>query len=1005
MLDRFPLIPNDEPNILQIGKLYLSNFDNTKTIQEFCGWEATTLYFREWRAGPSKCPAVGDTISLVAEPQQWTKRIDTFCHTLIAHVYACGRVNKKGIVTSTKIWAIQPDSIPVRIPPVALLPPPRALPPASFQSPYRLFTDGAHRKLLSVQQIIFGILPCDLSSQSVLNSSGGVIYKDRYPFQLITVTGFDRQVIPNSSSYESEAIGLLAGLSALGERALQATAYTDSKALLGKLRQYRIKVTAEYSADPLITRLHCIVSQFHVNLQWVKGHPERRAKHKRKDWTEQDIGIYIADQMTFGEVNDLAPLRFNCDNIEPTVIYFRDLIPSLHCTRYQYRREDNVPLADYQMRLLHQQKIAEEYLLQREHASSTNAKNRNIRWTQLSLPLSVQALEYNRYISKTRVAKTIFDLYDDDLHKTGNYVQLCSLCRTCADTTEHLYSCCDPTANSIVQFALIEQQKIPVPQELYERVTIAKDHITAFRQLLVRIINLDAQTRIGLFNREQQETIVNMIPGRYGRNDSKELFGVISKYIVRLLQPTISATLGLIVLRNNKKKEFERINLQRDEAKVVLERKRRVYESPNPFSLLFPSDSTYVLPTPVASYEICYGYPSVTAQIVARTSKEAVGIIAQLVQTPVDSIDFYHSSSEQSGAFVLSTDISPHTMNFISRKDSIFSPLQLFPRSDDPDLADVSRYRAIQEPHLSNSDSIVYAKFLVRLERIFAMKQHSRFSSFLQQCSHHLNAAHNKDALYDIQTDIYTLQASTIHKNWLTCEQLHLFLMWSPDARNLRRVFQYAVSVEIDCNLDNCQQHSADNLDLPLLRMLSDQIVVYRYTTSEAVSRRLPRLCKKERIFRQKQTKNTFDQCLTFHKDGRHVPKISSFPTISTATSTSSPPETLDSLQSEVKTLFLRYATVAGQKLDIRDMEMCQQIISDTEILLTDERMSCLSAIHRRYLRGRLRRAITQTQSILQESASYDPPSKTAGPGPLTVSSILPFLIHRRRLDNKDPPD
>jgi hypothetical protein len=46
-----------------------------------------------------KCPAVGDSISLVAEPQHWTKRTDAFCHTLIAHVYALGRVNKKGVVT------------------------------------------------------------------------------------------------------------------------------------------------------------------------------------------------------------------------------------------------------------------------------------------------------------------------------------------------------------------------------------------------------------------------------------------------------------------------------------------------------------------------------------------------------------------------------------------------------------------------------------------------------------------------------------------------------------------------------------------------------------------------------------------------------------------------------------------------------------------------------------------------------------------------------------------
>ena len=135
-----------------------------------------------------------------------------------------------------------------------------------------MFTDGAHRNLLSAQQIVFGILPCELNSPdssvpSVQNASGGVIYKDRLPIQTLTVTGFDDQIIPNSSSYESEAIGLLAGLTILGDKAYKVTAYTDSSVLLGKLRQYRIKTTIEYTADPLISRLHQIISRYHVELQ------------------------------------------------------------------------------------------------------------------------------------------------------------------------------------------------------------------------------------------------------------------------------------------------------------------------------------------------------------------------------------------------------------------------------------------------------------------------------------------------------------------------------------------------------------------------------------------------------------------------------------------------------------------------------------------------------------------------------------------------------------------
>jgi hypothetical protein len=270
-----------------------------------------------------------------------------------------------------------------------------------------------------------------------------------------------------------------------------------------------------------------MVSKYHVDLQWVKGHPERRAKLKLKDWSPMDIGIYIADQMTAGAIEDFTSLRFNCENIVPTVIQFRDLLPGLiNCTRYQYRRVvDDVPLAEYQMRLLHRQRAAVDYLRNREEASS---QRRKILWTQLSLPLAVQALEYNRHISKTRVAKTVFDLYDDDLHKTDDYVQYCPLCGTEKDTAEHLFSCCDRPATSIVARARIDQQQIPVPQELYECDSIESCHLEHLRQTILRTIDRDAQTRIGLFNHQQQNEILSSIPGLYLRDDTEKLLGVIS---------------------------------------------------------------------------------------------------------------------------------------------------------------------------------------------------------------------------------------------------------------------------------------------------------------------------------------------------------------------------------------------------------------------------------------------------------------------------------------------
>jgi hypothetical protein len=83
---------------------------------------------------------------------------------------------------------------------------------------------------------------------------------------------------------------------------------------------------------------------------------------------------------------------------------------------------------------------------------------------------------------------------------------------------------------------------------------------------------------------------------------------------------------------------------------------------------------------------------------------------------------------------------------------------------------------------------------------------------------------------------------------------------------------------------------------------------------------------------------------------------------------------------------------------------MCQQIIRDAETLLGDEGILKFSSIHRKYLRDKLRRAITQVRNIYQEAAVYDP-TLPSNRRPI-VNSILPFLICQpQRLYNKTPSD
>ena len=118
-------------------------------------------------------------------------------------------------------------------------------------------------------------------------------------------------------------------------------------------------------------------------------------------------------------------------------------------------------------------------------------------------------------------------------------------------------------------------------------------------------------------------------------------------------------------------------------SKVVSEKKRKVRATDNPFVLLFPDEPAYAEPTPVSSYEICYGSPSVKIHLLARTTKEAFTALSRLLQIPRDnlndSIVFYRLSEDHPDSHVLTDGLSLQYMTVIAKKDSIFSPLLFFP--------------------------------------------------------------------------------------------------------------------------------------------------------------------------------------------------------------------------------------------------------------------------------------------------------------------------------------
>ena len=164
-----------------------------------------------------------------------------------------------------------------------------------------------------------------------------------------------------------------------------------------------------------------------------------------------------------------------------------------------------------------------------------------------------------------------------------------------------------------------------------------------------------------MFNQLQQDEILSTLPMINKRDDTAILLGVISRFIVQLLQPSTSATLALIDLRNKEKKALGEVDLPRETAKKRVRRQG----SHNPYTLLVPEEPEYVEPDPLLDYEICYGSPSVITHIVARSHEEALLAISRLTQIPPSQIDIYHSSNDLLDTYELVSSMSTQRVNFI----------------------------------------------------------------------------------------------------------------------------------------------------------------------------------------------------------------------------------------------------------------------------------------------------------------------------------------------------
>jgi len=131
-----PSILNSEPNILQIGKMYL-NADGQ--VEEYSGLLKGELQFRQWAPQQkSSITKVGHFI----RPTGYKVRSENSCSDLLAQVHCLAEENLDGTTHGIRIIAIQPEKPPIlrRIKPKAVT--------KQHNPNLTIFTDGGRKKIL-----------------------------------------------------------------------------------------------------------------------------------------------------------------------------------------------------------------------------------------------------------------------------------------------------------------------------------------------------------------------------------------------------------------------------------------------------------------------------------------------------------------------------------------------------------------------------------------------------------------------------------------------------------------------------------------------------------------------------------------------------------------------------------------------------------------------------------------------------------------------------------------
>jgi hypothetical protein len=252
LISTLPPVPNDEPNLLQVGKMYLNTQGH---VEEYSGKLKGQLHFRQWSSqSKAKTVKVGHLI----QPTNYKIRTAASCHELVAQVHCLTEENLDGTTHGIRAIAIQPEKYPTIRSPNVNTPITRAT------SGLFVFTDGGRKHIASTRQLVFGE-QFEISSDSVLLATGAIVaVRNNIVENMIAVDGFSNK-ISDVQSFEAEEVPIIAALQLLGEDIRGATIFTDSESTYKKLQRMRWKSSADMKTPTLLPSIDwptCLMSQY-----------------------------------------------------------------------------------------------------------------------------------------------------------------------------------------------------------------------------------------------------------------------------------------------------------------------------------------------------------------------------------------------------------------------------------------------------------------------------------------------------------------------------------------------------------------------------------------------------------------------------------------------------------------------------------------------------------------------------------------------------------------------